>query len=308
MQVLTAKLGDFKDYIYTVIFARYKDKWLYCRARERNVFETAGGHIEPGETPLESAKRELFEETGVSEFDIDPAFDYSVTRAEGATYGQVFFAEVYKLGDMPDFEMAEVGLFDALPSKLRFPEITPVLFTHLQGWLHKRSVDAEIWDVYDSERRLTGRTHRRADPLPKGDYHLVVLTCLMNRSGGFLLTKRAPGKSWAGMWEFQGGCATTGDDSLSAAIREAKEETGLILAPENGELVFEIRHERAFFDVWLFIQDFCIEDVVLQPGETVDTKVATMEEVRRMVQSGEFVRDDFIDALFARATERIKPL
>ena len=142
MQVHTAELGTYKDYVYTVIFARYNNQWLFCRAKTRDVFETAGGKIEPGETPLEGARRELFEETGAVEFDIEPAFDYFANSG-----GQVFFAQIYKLGDIPDSTMAEVGLFDALPDKLRFPEITPVLFAYLQGALHPRHVEAEIWDV-----------------------------------------------------------------------------------------------------------------------------------------------------------------
>jgi len=300
MQVSTANLGELQGYVYTVVFARYNNKWLYCRAKERDVFETAGGRIEPGELPIEAARRELFEETGAVKFDIIPAFDYHFSST-----GQVFFADVYELDEMPDFEMAEVGLFDALPDNLRFPQITPVLFERLQMWLHTQAVNNEMWDVYDTDRRLTGRTHRRMDPMLPGDYHLVVLICLMNSKGEFLLTKRAPGKSWPGMWEFQGGCATAGDDSLSAAIREAKEETGLSLNPENGECVLELKYERAFFDVWLFMQDFDIENVVLQPGETVDAQVATMDEVRQMVQAGEFVRDDFIETLFTRAGKRI---
>jgi len=306
MQVQTANLGQLKNYIYTVIFAKHKNKWLFCRAKERTVFETAGGHIEQGETPLAAAERELYEETGAVNIDISPAFDYSVTRDGNTTYGQVFYAEIYKLGHMPDFEMAEVGLFDALPEKLRFPEITPVLFTRLLTWLHTQKTENELWDVYDAKRHFTGRTHRRGDPLQPSDYHLVVVTCIMNGKGEFLLTKRAPGKSWAGMWEFQGGCATAGDDSLTAAIREAKEETGLTLDPKNGKPVLTRKYARAFFDVWLFEHDFRLEDVVLQPGETVDAKIATMDEVRQMIQAGEFVRDDFIDELFAKANQRLK--
>jgi len=300
MQVLTANLGEYKDYTYTVIFAKYNNKWLFCRAKARDVFETAGGHIEPGESPLEAAKRELYEETGAVKFDIIPAFDYSFSSS-----GQVFYAEIYEINEMPDFEMAEVGLFDALPDNLRFPQITPVLFARLQEWLYTRQVESEVLDIYDSNRRLTGRTRLRKDPLPEGDYGLVVLVCLMNTRGQFLITKRAPGKSWAGTWEFQGGCATAGDDSLTAAIREAKEESGISLNPQNGELLLEFIYGQAFFDVWLFVQDFCLDDVVLQPGETVDAKVVTMDEIRRMVQAGEFVRDEFIEELFARASRRI---
>jgi len=126
--VRTYPLGDLCGYRYTVIFARYQNKWLYCRAKERDTFETAGGHIEKGEKPLEAAKREFFEETGVVKFDIKPVFDYAVYRENDFANGQVFLAEVHELGDMPCFEMSEVKLFDTIPDKMRFPQILPVLF------------------------------------------------------------------------------------------------------------------------------------------------------------------------------------
>jgi len=124
-------LGDLSDYRYTVIFARYRNKWLYCRAKDRDTFETAGGRVEKGETTLEAAKREFYEETGAIMFDIKPMFDYAVHRENGFANGQVFLAEVHELGDMPCFEMAEVKLFDTIPDKMRFSQILPVLFESL---------------------------------------------------------------------------------------------------------------------------------------------------------------------------------
>jgi len=116
------------DYRFVVVFVRYQNKWLYCRAKERETFETVGGHIEKGETPLDAAKRELYEETGAVKYDIQPAFDYSVYRENNFSNGQVFLANVHELGEMPRFEMAEVKLFDTIPDKMRFPQILPVLF------------------------------------------------------------------------------------------------------------------------------------------------------------------------------------
>jgi 8-oxo-dGTP diphosphatase len=126
--VRTYPLGDLGGYRYTVLFARYQDRWLYCRAKERDTFETAGGRVEKGETILEAAKREFYEETGAVKFDIKPMFDYAVYRENDFANGQVFFADVHELGDMPGFEMEEVKLFDTIPNKMRFPQILPVLF------------------------------------------------------------------------------------------------------------------------------------------------------------------------------------
>ena len=136
MIVKTANLGELKNYTFVVVFCRYQDKWLYCRIKDSDTFGNAGGHIEQDETPLEAAKRELFEETGAVEYDIVPTFDYSVQRGVEYSTGQVFLAHIHELGDLQDYEIAEVKLFDAMPEKMRFPQILPVLYAKMQTWIN----------------------------------------------------------------------------------------------------------------------------------------------------------------------------
>ena len=129
-------LDELGGYRYVVIFARYGDKWLYCRAKNRDTYETAGGRIERGETPLEAAKRELYEETGAIRFDTKPAFDYSVHTPDNFSNGQVFLAYIHELGEIPEDtndKMVEVKLFDSIPEKMRFPKILPVLFEKIKS-------------------------------------------------------------------------------------------------------------------------------------------------------------------------------
>ena len=128
-RVYTADFGTLKAYRFVVVFAKYRGQWLYCRAKTREGFETAGGHIEQGETPTEAARREFYEETGTTEFEIRPAFDYAVFIPSEFSYGQVFIADIKELSAPPaGFEMAEVRLFDGIPDKMRFPQILPVLY------------------------------------------------------------------------------------------------------------------------------------------------------------------------------------
>ena len=124
-------LNELGGYRYVVIFARYQDKWLYCRAKERDTYETAGGRIEQGETTLESAKRELYEETGAVKFDIIPAFDYSLHTPTDFANGQVFLAHIHELGEIPDYEMAEIIMLDSIPEKMTYPHILPMLFERI---------------------------------------------------------------------------------------------------------------------------------------------------------------------------------
>lgn len=114
---------------YAVIAARYNGKWVFCKHKERSTYEIPGGHREQGETILEAAKRELYEETGAVEFDITPVCVYKVDA-----YGMLYYADIYKFGELPDFEMERVYYFDDLPDKLTHPFIQPALFDKCIHW------------------------------------------------------------------------------------------------------------------------------------------------------------------------------
>lgn len=163
------------------------------------------------------------------------------------------------------------------------------LVLYVNHWLNRQSAAGELWDIYDEKRQLTGRVHPRGQELAAGDYHLVVHVWIRNSRGRFLLTKRSPNKGYGGMWESPGGAARAGDDSLSACLREIKEETGLSLDPAKGRIVKSYRGEGYFCDVWLFDQDFSLEDVVLQEGETCDCMRASAREILEMYRQGLFV-------------------
>lgn len=123
---------------FVVISARYKNKWIFVRHKERETWEMPGGHIEPGESILEAAKRELFEESGAEEFDIEDVCDYSVTNEDITTYGRLFISDIVKLGNLPEMEIGEVKLCDKIPENLTYPYIQDLLFRALEHF-HKVS-------------------------------------------------------------------------------------------------------------------------------------------------------------------------
>ena len=113
---------------YVVVCSFYHGKYMLSRHKKRDTWETQGGHIEPNETPLEAAKRELFEESGVSDADLYPVCDYFGYDADGSANGTVFLAVIHQLGSMPDSEMKEISIFDTLASALTYPNVSPQLF------------------------------------------------------------------------------------------------------------------------------------------------------------------------------------
>ena len=87
----------------------------------------------------------------------------------------------------------------------------------------------EFWDIYDADKKPTGRTMKRNDwCLKDGEYHLTVLGVVARPDKTFLITKRVMTKAWApGWWEVSGGAAQAGESSWEAVRREVREETGL---------------------------------------------------------------------------------
>mgnify|MGYP004549988447 FL=1 len=132
MKCLTYPIQTLKDYRYTVILSFYQGKIMLSKHKLRDTYETQGGKIEPGETPLEGAKRELYEESGAIEFDIYPLCDYWYGKEDTGKKGngRVFVANIKKIGALPESEMEKVEFFDELPSNLTYPLITPVLFKY----------------------------------------------------------------------------------------------------------------------------------------------------------------------------------
>ena len=147
----------------------------------------------------------------------------------------------------------------------------------------------ELWDILDGNGNKTGKLHKRGDAMKDGEYRLLVQIWIKNSKGEFLISKRSPKKQDKGnLWECTGGSAIAGEDSLTAALRETKEELGLMLNPNKGEKIYSYTSYDCFINAWLFYEDFDISEVVLQEDETCAAKWASKGEIMKMIDEGEF--------------------
>lgn len=117
---------------FAVIISKHDGKWVLCRHRERTTYEFPGGHRESGETISDTAKRELYEETGAGEFELTDICIYSVKDMkqsdEPESYGMLYFADIKSFLPLPESEMEEVLFFRHIPDNWTYPLIMPKLF------------------------------------------------------------------------------------------------------------------------------------------------------------------------------------
>ncbi len=161
--------------------------------------------------------------------------------------------------------------------------------------------DAEIWDLYDENRELIGRDHVRGEQLPIDGYHLVVHVWIRNSKGEYLISQRSANRpTYPLMWECVDGSVLKGEDSLQGALREVKEEVGVDLLPEKGQVILSDIKKIEFgkvvnkiVDVWLFEYD----------GE-VDLGNATTDEVAQVAwMNREQIKELFEHNMFVETLE-----
>ncbi len=265
-----------------VLGVRRNGQWLFVRSDDDSGWQLPCSYRREGDSIFSVAQRSARLWTG---FDAPDTIAVSAFQ-DGDEMGMLYYVQADN-GRLP--VSWPYLLRDTLPEDLIFPSRYKPLYDRLQGWCNVQTSADELWDVLDENRKPTGRVHRRGDPLPAGDFHLTVHVWLKDSQGRFLITKRAPNKGYANLWECTGGSALSGDDSLTAAVREVKEETGLDIDPAKGRCILERKAWDWFNDVWLFEQDFDLEQVVLQPGETTEAKAVTAAEILEMDSRGEMV-------------------
>ena len=157
----------------------------------------------------------------------------------------------------------------------------------------------EVWDLYTAGRKRTGKTHIRGEKIPESCYHLVVHVWIKNSKGQYLISQRSANRpTFPLMWECVGGSVVAGEDSLTGAIREAKEEVGIDLLPEPGRMLFtKVRSiingvpYSDIMDVWLFQYDGNASLSNATTDEVAQIQWMYPDEIRVLLESGKLVEN-----------------
>lgn len=121
---------------FAVIITKHNGKWVFCKHKQRDTFEIPGGHREPDEEILTTARRELYEETGALTYDITPVCVYSVAAPENyggiETFGMLYYANVKEFEAELRSEIEKIIITEKLPSVWTYPDIQPKLLEEVK--------------------------------------------------------------------------------------------------------------------------------------------------------------------------------
>lgn len=116
---------------FAVIISKTNGKWVFCKHKERNTYEVPGGHREKNEDIVDTARRELYEETGALRFDLKPICVYSVTTEDNfdgqETFGLLCYANIYEFEEKLHSEIEKIIITEKLVENWTYPLIQPEL-------------------------------------------------------------------------------------------------------------------------------------------------------------------------------------
>jgi isopentenyldiphosphate isomerase len=158
----------------------------------------------------------------------------------------------------------------------------------------------EICNIVDKLGNPTGRIVTRGTKLTPGEFYPVVHVWIRDKLSNYLIQQRAFHlASSPGVWAVTVGYILAGEDSISGAIREVKEELGIQFSSSQLKLVDRHTMENRVEDVWLAdILRSSMGAPILGP-EVADWKWVSKAELEEMVCQNDFFRYSYFDDILS---------
>lgn len=140
----------------------------------------------------------------------------------------------------------------------------------------------EYFDILDENGNKTGQTKLRSEVHRDGDWHKAVHIWIINDKGDILLQRRCATKdSNPNMLDISSaGHLTAGDDSLSGAIRELKEELNIDVEPSELQFIKTIKRSSKYTST--FINNEFDDLYILRTTKSIDGMKYQEEEISQI--------------------------
>ncbi len=156
----------------------------------------------------------------------------------------------------------------------------------------------EFFDILDEDGNKTGRTKLRNEVHRDGDWHKAVHIWILNENGDVLLQRRCATKdSNPNMLDISSaGHLSAGDESLTGAIRELKEELDLDVKPNELQFIKTLKRSskytsifinNEFDDLYILRTDKKIEDLKYQEEEISEIFFVPYKKFKEMVNNNQ---------------------
>lgn len=154
----------------------------------------------------------------------------------------------------------------------------------------------EYFDLLDENGNKTGKTKLRTEVHRDGDWHKAVHIWIINNNGDILLQRRCATKdSNPNMLDISSaGHLSAGDDSLSGAIRELKEELNLDIIKEELQFIKTLKRSskytstfinNEFDDLYILRTNKSIDDMKFQEDEISEIFFVPYKQFKEMVNN-----------------------
>ena len=125
----------------------------------------------------------------------------------------------------------------------------------------------EYLQVFDENKRMLDEKIEREKKLelPDKKYFMIILLFIQNEKGELLVQKTSVNRN--SELAFTGGHVTFGDDGFKTVIKEAKEELGIDLLPDEVKLIDTLCIRSAYVEIYYTNKKINIDDLKLQKEE-----------------------------------------
>jgi isopentenyl-diphosphate delta-isomerase len=149
----------------------------------------------------------------------------------------------------------------------------------------------ELLDLLTPDGAPTGRVKEKAAVHRDGDWHRAAHLWVVAPGRRVLLQRRALIKeSWPGHWDVSvAGHVSAGETTLQAIVREAEEELGLVVEPDELRLIGTLRYqavlhdgaylENEFHDLFVLERAVDLASLRLDPAEVAEVAFVAAERL-----------------------------
>ena len=155
----------------------------------------------------------------------------------------------------------------------------------------------ELLDVLDEFGNPTGMVETKEEVYRRGLWHRSCHIWIENDNKELLVQKRNPNKkTFPNLWALSvAGHVDSGESSMTAAVRELKEEVNLDVKIDELKYLFTIKRDekhgdsiiRVFDDVYLLHKNIDVEDTKLQVEELTDIKFVYYQYLENIFKEGD---------------------